>query len=51
MLKYLVILLDDTSTSYCHYDVEDREKNLIPLNVLKGFGPHRLNLEKHCFAF
>lgn len=35
MLKYLVILLDDTSTSYCHYDVEDREKNLIPLNVLK----------------
>ena len=35
MLKYLVILLDDTSISYCHYDVEDREKNLIPLNVLK----------------
>lgn len=35
MLRYLVILLDDTSISYCHYDVEDREKNLIPLNVLK----------------
>ena len=35
MLRYLVILLDDTSISYCHYDVEEREKNLIPLNVLK----------------
>lgn len=35
MLKYLVILMDDISTSYCHYNVGNREKNLIPLNILK----------------
>lgn len=35
MLKYLVILLDDTSASYCHYNVETNESNLIPLDILK----------------
>ena len=35
MLKYLVILMDDTSASYCHYNVKNGEKNLIPLNTLK----------------
>ena len=33
MLKYLVILLDDCSVSYCHYD-NSNERNLIPLEIL-----------------
>ncbi|MBO6252178.1 MAG: CXXX repeat peptide maturase [Bacteroidaceae bacterium] len=36
MLQYLIILLDDTSTSYCHYENSRKEKNLIPLDVLKA---------------
>ena len=35
MLQYLIILLDDTSTSYCHYENNRREKKLIPLDILK----------------
>ena len=35
MLQYLIILLDDTSTSYCHYENIQIEKKLIPLDVLK----------------
>lgn len=34
MLKYIVILLDDSSISYCHYD-NNGESNLIPLDVLE----------------
>lgn len=34
MLKYLVILLDDSSVSYCHYTERDCKK-LIPLEMLK----------------
>lgn len=34
MLQYLVILLDDTSTSYCHYENKCTERNLIPLDIL-----------------
>lgn len=36
MLKYLVILLDDTSTSYCHYENEKTECKLISLEDLKA---------------
>ena len=37
MLQYLIILLDDTSTSYCHYGVSKSERNLISLeNLHKG---------------
>lgn len=36
MLKYLVILLDDTSTSYCHYENEKSEGKLIALEDLKA---------------
>ena len=36
MLRYLVILLDDTSTSYCHYTNEKTEHNLISLENLKA---------------
>ena len=36
MLKYLIILLDDTSTSYCHYDNLRTEKELISLDILKA---------------
>lgn len=34
MLKYLIIQLDDTSVSFCHYDNNKSNKHLIPLNVL-----------------
>lgn len=35
MLKYLIIQLDDVSTSYCHYSVNKEERNLMPMDVLK----------------
>lgn len=35
MLKYLVIQLDDSSTSFCHYTNERTKQNLIPLETLK----------------
>lgn len=34
MLKYLVVLLDDTSTSFCHYTNPCVSKKLIPLDDL-----------------
>lgn len=35
MMKYLIILLDDTSVSYCQYDTSKKEPRLIPLELLK----------------
>lgn len=35
MLQYLIILLDDTSTSFCHYENANQERKLMPLDVLK----------------
>ena len=35
MLQYLIILLDNTSTSYCHYQNGKRERRLMPLDTLK----------------
>lgn len=35
MLQYLVILLDDTSVAYCHAENPLKERNLIPLDILK----------------
>lgn len=35
MLKYLIILLDDTSVSYCHYENPHTEHRLMPLSTLK----------------
>jgi len=35
MLKYLIILLDDISTSYCHYSNNKNESKLISLETLK----------------
>lgn len=35
MLQYLIVLLDDTSTSFCHYENQKTEKKLIALNELK----------------
>ena len=35
MLTYLIILLDDTSVSFCHYDVPEGERRLMPLDVLR----------------
>lgn len=36
MLKYLVIQLDDTSVSFCHYNNTLTERKLMPLDVLKN---------------
>lgn len=36
MLTHLIILLDDTSTSYCHYEVTKVERRLIGLDDLKA---------------
>ena len=36
MLQYLIIQLDDTSTSYCHYENGKRENRLISLDDLKS---------------
>ena len=35
MLQYLVILLDDTSTSFCHYSVGRQKSKLIELDTLR----------------
>lgn len=35
MLQYLIILLDETSTSFCHYENANQERKLMPLDVLK----------------
>lgn len=35
MIKYLVVLLDDTSVSFCHYTHARNKKNLISLDRLK----------------
>lgn len=36
MIQYLVILLDDTSTSFCHYSNNRKERNLMPIEILKA---------------
>ena len=36
MLTHLIILLDDTSASYCHYKVSKSERKLIGLDDLKA---------------
>lgn len=36
MLQYLIILLDDTSISFCHYENPVKETRLISLNTLKA---------------
>ena len=35
MLRYLIVLLDDTSTSFCHYTTTTHEGHLMPLDVLE----------------
>ena len=35
MLQYLIILLDDTSASYCHYESYKERRKLIPLEILR----------------
>ena len=36
MLTHLIIILDDTSISYCHYEVNRKERRLIGLDDLKA---------------
>lgn len=35
MLQYLIILLDDTSTSFCHYTVPQKEPRLLDIESLR----------------
>ena len=35
MMKYLVILLDDTSVAFCHADNPLEKRNLMPLDILR----------------
>ncbi len=35
MLRYLIVVLDDTSTSFCHYTTGTHQSRLIPLDVLE----------------
>ena len=35
MLQYLIILLDDTSCSFCHYENPKTERRLIPIETLR----------------
>ena len=35
MLQYLILLLDDTSTSFCHYENPKTERRLIPVETLR----------------
>lgn len=34
MLKYFIVILDDSAVSFCHYP-QNTERNLMPLNVLR----------------
>ncbi len=36
MIQYLIILLDDASVSFCHYENTKRERRLMPLETLKA---------------
>ena len=36
MIQYLVILLDNTSVSFCHYSNSNNERRLMPLDTLKA---------------
>lgn len=36
MIQYIVILLDDTSASFCHYQNETNKRRLMPLETLKS---------------
>lgn len=36
MIQYLIILLDDTSVSFCHYENERKKRQLIPIETLKA---------------
>lgn len=36
MIEYLIIQLDNTSTSYCHYEIERKERKLISIGTLKA---------------
>ena len=36
MIEYLIIQLDDTSTSYCHYEIERKERKLMSIDALKA---------------
>lgn len=36
MLTYLIIVLDDTSVSYCHYEANRKERRLISIDDLKA---------------
>ena len=50
MLQYMIILLDDTSKSFCHYEVNTSERRLISLDDLKA-GIHLAMIENLTIQF
>lgn len=36
MLQYLIILLDDTAPSFCHYENRQTARRLMPLDTLRA---------------
>ena len=50
MLQYMIILLDDTSKSFCHYEVNKSERRLISLDDLKA-GIHLAMIENLTIQF
>ncbi len=34
MFQYLIVQLDDCSTSFCHYESDEHQRNLMPLEIL-----------------
>lgn len=50
MLQYMIILLDDTSKSFCHYEANKSERRLISLDDLKA-GIHLAMIENLTIQF
>lgn len=36
MIQYLIVLLDDTSVSFCHYNNTKRDKHIMPIDTLRA---------------
>lgn len=50
MLKYLIILLDDTAVSFCHYPTRDAGRRIMPAETLRK-GIHFAMKENLCVQF
>lgn len=36
MIQYLIVLLDDTSVSFCHYNNTKRDKHIMSIDTLRA---------------